>query len=60
MVKLLVRLSKLSQSEKIDILWRVSSELEEAIIYLGREEVNGPYSKELADAVNDRNCSLSI
>ena len=31
----------------------ISAELKEAIIYLDREEVTGPYSKELDDAVND-------
>lgn len=31
----------------------ISPELKEAIIYLDREEVTGPYSKELDDAVND-------
>jgi predicted transposase/invertase (TIGR01784 family) len=31
----------------------ISPELKEAIIYLDREEVTGPYSKELDDAVNE-------
>ncbi len=31
----------------------ISKELKEAIIYLDREEVTGPYSKELDDAVNE-------
>ncbi len=31
----------------------ISPELKEAIIYLDREEVTGPYSKELHDAVNE-------
>ena len=32
---------------------RISKELKEAILYLGRQEVTGPYSKELDDAVNE-------
>ena len=31
----------------------ISPELKEAIIYLDREEVTGPYSKELDDTVNE-------
>ncbi len=31
----------------------ISAELKEAIIYLDHEEVTGPYSKELDDAVNE-------
>lgn len=31
----------------------ISPELKEAMIYLDREEVTGPYSRELDDAVNE-------
>jgi len=36
-----------------DHSYYISPELKEAIIYLDREEVTGPYSKELDDAVNE-------